>query len=228
MKGFKPSKMKAHKMKSNNKISKKTMLFISIISLLVIAIVVGTVFLLPNITNNGQEIKEISIERLPDKIIYHIEDKPNYDGLKILVTLNNGETYLAPIEECQITGFDSSTPTDHCAITVVYKGYYATFPVVIKEKFNHERILVGISLETLPKTNYKVGESLSAKDGVILCEYQDGSTHRVNLTKPSIEGEEVAFEQGIAKYTGTYILTVRFTEENGISATCTFTITITN
>lgn len=216
MKGFKPRKLK---LKSKQTTSKKTII-IAIVAILVIAIAVGIILLIPKSTSNDRTVQSISIDKMPDKTVYFTGEAANYDGLRILVKLNNGETYIVTAAECQITGFSSLTPVDYCTIVVTYQGQNATFPVVIKEAPKTDHVLAKISLETLPKTEYKVGENLSAKNGVILCEYQDGTTHRINLNKINIYG----FDK--VNGPGTYTLTVRY-EENGITCSTTYTITVT-
>ena len=80
-------------------------------------------------------------------------------------------------------------------------------------------VLKQIRLETLPKTEYTLGERLDTSGGVLLCEYTDGSARRINLTSSMVSG----FDK--VKSPGTYTLTVRY-EEKGVVATTTYAIRV--
>lgn len=77
----------------------------------------------------------------------------------------------------------------------------------------------GVSIKTMPKTEYKVGDYLSIEGGVLLLHYDDGSTREVVLDYYHIEGFS-------SKEPGTYTLTVKYVED-GFLATCTYEITVT-
>jgi hypothetical protein len=75
---------------------------------------------------------------------------------------------------------------------------------------------------SLPKTEYKVGEWFDVTGGMILREYNNGSTEPTVLLGTHIEGWDEAYAGGV----GTYTLTVKY-KENGVIATTTYTITVT-
>jgi hypothetical protein len=79
---------------------------------------------------------------------------------------------------------------------------------------------VGITLETLPKTEYRIDEWLDTTGGVLLCEYADGSVYRLSLVNSYIFGWENV------NGPGEYVLTVKYME-NGTLAETTYTITVT-
>ncbi len=188
--------------------------------ILVLAIVMVAVFLImPAVKQNGEAIKEISVSQLPDKTVYLTGEEANYTGLRIQVTKKNGETYTVRAHECEITGFDSAKE-GYIRILVKYEGFEVGFNLKVQEPPRPTPSLKSISLKTLPKTEYKVGERLDTIGGVILCEYNDGSQHTVSLVNGHVSG----FKN--VDGPGTYMLTVKY-KENGVLATCTYEITVT-
>ena len=137
-----------------------------------------------------------------------------------MLVRKNGKTETLDLEQCTFAGFDSSTATDSLPVTVKYQDYRVSFSVIVKQTIKPTPSIKTISLETIPKTQYKLGERLDTSEGVILCEYKDGSTFRVSLLNKYVYG----FSQVTAP--GTYELTVKY-KENGIIATTTYTITVT-
>ena len=177
---------------------------------------------------DGQNISKVYISAYPKKVTYHIGDTiPDYTGLKIGVSLKNGTEHFVEYSEENASdftfkGFDCSAYSDEQKVTVYYKGYECYFNIVVREKPQETPVLERISLETLPKTEYKVGEWLSTTGGVILLEYSNRSPLRVNLMNKDVYGWEEAYEAG----PGTYTLKVLYVE-NGALAETTYEITIT-
>ena len=75
-------------------------------------------------------------------------------------------------------------------------------------------------METLPKTEYKLGDRFDAKGGVIRCYYSDGSSFLVSLVSSYVSGYRTIDAPGV------YDLTVRY-EKDGDEAFTTYTITVT-
>ena len=192
---------------------------IAVLVALVAIIAAVVVFAVPAIEKNGQEIKSIMISRTPDKTVYLIGEDAVYDGLRVTVTRKNGETFNVRADKCQITGFDSSVAAEKQEIVVTYEGFKTSFDIIIKEPPKPTPMLKGISLETLPKTEYKLGEWLDTTGGVILREYVDGSVMRLSLVNSYV------FGFADINKPGTYTLTVKYME-NGTIAETTYTITV--
>ena len=180
------------------------------------------------ISEDGNNISDIFISSMPQNTTYYIGDeRADYSGLKLGITLKNGNTYYVEYSEENASefifrGFDSSAYNEEQTITVTYKGYDRVFKISILERPQATPILSKISLETLPKTEYKVGEWLDTTGGVILLEYKNHASLRVNLMNKDVYGWEEAYEGG----PGTYTLTVIYVE-NGVLAQTTYTITVT-
>lgn len=192
-----------------------------LLAVIAIVAVIAVVVLMPkNDSATATDVKHITIAAKPEKTEYYTNQVASYTGLKVLVTQKNGDTYTVEAKHCQITGFDSSAPVENQKITVTYQGESANFNITIKERPAAAKLLKSIKLETLPKTQYKLGESLDTQGGVIICEYQDGTTAQVELTNKHVSGF------GKITTAGTHTLTVKYTE-GGIEATTTYTITVT-
>lgn len=202
-----------------SKIDPKIILGAAVLLVAVAAVIVLTV-VLPAIEEQGMQVKNIAITQLPDKTVYTVGEEPNYDGLRVQVTRNNGETFTVRASKCQISGFDSSAATAGQVITVSYEGFIATYSVAIKDPPKPKPVLQSIELYKLPKTEYKVGENLDTTGGAIKIYYKDGSVLRVNLTNQDVYGWKKVDGPG------TYELTVKY-KENGVIVSTTYTITVT-
>lgn len=209
------------KLKSQNT-NKKPIIIIAIAVVVVIAVVAGVLLFSNGILSikDGKAIKQIYIAKSPDKIEYVLNESPSYDGLIVMAELNNGDTYQIPEKDLTITGFNSAIATNNCRVKVSYKQFTAYFTVIINEKVQSTPIPSQITMETLPKTEYKVGDRLSTTGGMILCEYTDGSTQRIAMMNKDV----------VSGFTtqapGTYEVTVKY-KENGIVVYTTYTITVT-
>ena len=177
---------------------------------------------------DGKNIAGVYVSAYPKNTAYYIGDKkPDYSGLKIGITLKNGTNHYVEYSdetasEFTFKGFDTSAYSEQQTITVTYKGYECKFDISVTERPQATPILDKISLETLPKTEYKVGEWLSTTGGVILLEYTNHPPLRVNLMNKDVYGWQEAYEAG----PGTYTLTVIYVED-GVLAETTYDITIT-
>lgn len=215
----KPIKVeKAKKPGLFSKVDPRVILGGALVLIVAIAVVVLTV-VLPAVEENGQQINSIMISSTPNKTVYLVGEEANYDGLRVTVTRNNGETFTVRASHCQITGFDSSEVGNQ-TVMVAYEGFTASFSVKVEEPPKPTPALLKITLETLPKTEYKVGEWLDTNGGVLLREYVDGTSAKLTLVNSYIFGWENV------NGPGEYELTVKYME-NGIICETTYTITVT-
>lgn len=217
-------KTKPEKKEKGDLKDKRTRLIL-IISLVAIFVIGVVIFAGVSITNINNEVVSIFISTPPTKKQYYVGEKADYSGLQIGLLKNNGETEIIlssseKFTNITIFGFDSSTPVENQKITVSYEGFSAYLFIDIKETPKPSPILKSITLEILPKTEYKLGERLDTTNGVILCEYSDGTKARVNLTNGDVSG----FSK--IDGPGEYVLTVKY-KKNGIIATTTYIITVT-
>ena len=111
-----------------------------------------------------EKIKDVKILTPPDKTEYYKYQGIDLTGGQLEVKYVNGKTEIIPIEFYMIYGFSSSTPCDELPVTVDYHGFTDTFNVTVKDD---DRIPQRIEMKDLPKTEYKLGESLSLTGGTI-------------------------------------------------------------
>ena len=196
----------------------KWWMLIPIILILVVAIVL--VVNNAKQTEHGNQVSQVAISSLPNKLVYYIGEQPSYAGLTITTTLNNGMTFTEGPEACTFSGFNSEFAVEEQKITVTYGEHTFVYTVTIKEPIKPFSPLTGVSLETLPKTEYKVGDWLDVNGGVLLLEYEDGSTRRIKLEDKHVY--DFSSDQATDKLT----LTVKV-REDGFLATCTYDIKVT-
>ena len=216
----KPMKVEKANKKPNflSKLDPKVILGI-VLGIVVVAAVIVLTVVLPAVEERGQQINSIVVSAMPEKTVYLIGEEVDYDGLRVRVTRNNGETFTVRASKCEITGFDSKE-AGYKTITVDYEGHSVTFSISVEEPPKPTPVLMRISLETLPKTEYKLGEWLDTTGGVLLCKYADGSELYLDLVNNYVFGFADIDKPG--KYT----LTVKYIE-NGIIAETTYDITVT-
>lgn len=178
----------------------------------------------PSVPNVEQEanLVNIQITHLPNKTTYYCGELFDMTGLSVYYLMSDNSFLKLDLSACEITGFDSSVAAEKQEITVSYKEFTDTFTITVKELEKVDPELVSISFETMPKTEYKVGDPLRSKDGVLLCTYSDGTTKTVQMSNKYVYGFDNAMSQGV----GEYDITVKYSE-NGVQVSTTYKITIT-
>ena len=204
-------------------VSSKTLAAIAAGLVVIAAIVIAVVFL-PRGNGNEPAVapETLTVTAMPDKTVYYVGETAIFTGLKVEVTLSNGVRIPLDESEYEIIGFDSTAAEVNQGITVQYKELTAKFAITIKEKETSGTTsgkYSGLSFKTLPKTQYKVGEWLSADGGVLLVHYDDGSTREMELSHEYIYGFTT-------NNPGTFTLTVKYMEK-GVYGETTYTITVT-
>lgn len=176
------------------------------------------------LSNGDDQPKNIAtLKSLPTKTTYYVGDSPSWDGLELSVTFTEADISMTfGPDECTITGFDSSKPAENQVITVKFADCSATFTVTIleKEQPKPQKFLLGITLKTSPKTEYKVGEALDVTGGMLNRHYSDDSVLELAMTAEMVSG----FDSSKA---GTYTLTITYTEDN-YPIELTYDITVTD
>ena len=207
----------------------RIILVFSIAAILVVAIlIVAGVSLFTEIDRQNNTPIRISMDNFP-KLKYYVGEEADYTGLSVAVNKYNGtveyvEYSAANASDFTFIGFDSTRPFDDQIITVVYKGFSCTYHITVKEVPKPKPTLVGITIEVMPKTQYKVGEWLDTDGGMLLKHYSDGTTERTILVNNYIsDGWDEAWAGG----PGTYTLTVKYKEEGSKSVKITYEIIIT-
>ena len=200
--------------------SRIKLLPILLVVLLIAALGAGGYFGYKFINALNNRVVSIEVTKMPNKTLYFIGDEANYDGLEVTATRKNGKAFVLDADEFEITGFSSEYASEQSVLRARYGDISAIFIVEVREQPVELALVQSISFKTLPKTQYKLGEWLNTDDGVIKIEYSNKIPVYLNLTNDMVYG----FSQVTAP--GTYTLTVKY-KENGIIATTTYTITVT-
>lgn len=197
-------------------------IFSIIIFIIIICITLSNV---SKMIKEGKEIKQIYIESFP-KLQYYVGEEADYSGLSLALVLKNGDIeYIQYNEETKdeiiITGFDSKKATESKKITIQYEDVSSTYYISIKDVPKPDPVLINIKIDVMPKTEYKVGEWLNTEGGMLIKEYNDGSTSRTIIINQYISG----WEEAVAGGPGTYTLTITY-KEGGVLKKATYDITI--
>ncbi len=181
-------------------------------------------------SSRGQ-IRGIAVQKPPELLEYSSGSKLNTDGLRVTVTRADGSTYTVRAGDCFIGGFDSAyvrspeeAVVESQVITVYYLGSTATFTITMTRLYAPEftYALQWIAIASLPKTEYKLGESLDITGGVLAVgdAGHTGPYRYIPLTEDMVYG----FDE-ITK-PGKHVLLVGY-HENGILCYAAYTITVT-
>lgn len=181
-----------------------------------------------NNENNNEMPEEITnfyISSLPSKTEYIVDDPANYSGLAVYVKSAEGQSMFISYDDdpdaFTITGFDSSAPAEEQVITVECRGFTDTFTIKIVDKDTGTARLVGITVDPLPQTTYKVGESFNTTGGYIVCEYSDGTYKSEAITMKNV------FGFGAIAYTpGKHQIKIKYSDDKGGYAETYITVTI--
>lgn len=127
---------------------------IAVIVLAIALIITAVVLIVKNISDRkaeeayNQEVRGISMNSYPVKLLYYVGDEFDPTGIRIQV-LTNGQEYtsfVSDIRKMSFSGFDSSVPCEKLTITVTYEGWTTTFDVEIKEEPKPAPTVVDIEL----------------------------------------------------------------------------------
>ena len=129
---------------------------------------------------------KMTISSPPDKLVYELNESPDWTGLRVLSTCVDGSTRVETIGNGDISGFDSST-TGAKTVTVTKNGLSATFTVTVIPA------LKSLSISTYPdKLVYEVGESPDLTGLVVIGSYSDGNTKIETIGEDDISGFDSA------------------------------------
>lgn len=172
-----------------------------------------------------EEITKFYISALPSKTEFTVGDPIDFSGLTVYVKSAEDESLYISYDDDPdafiITGFDSSAPAEEQVITVECRGFTDTFTIKILEKDTGTARLVGITIDPLPQTTYKVGESFNTTGGYIVCEYSDGTFKTEAITMKNI------FGFGAIAYTpGEHQIKIKYSDDKGGYAETYITVII--
>lgn len=176
-------------------------------------------------TEVPEEISKFEISTNPTKTEYYVGDLEDYSGLTVYIKNAEGSSsfisYNSDPDAFTFSGFDSSKPAEEQVITVECRGFTDTFTIKIIENDIAHATLVGITVDPLPQTTYKVGESFKHTGGYIVAEYSDGTFETIKLRMKHVSGYGA-----IANTPGEHEITISYSDDHGGYAETKITVTI--
>ncbi|MBR3875379.1 MAG: bacterial Ig-like domain-containing protein [Clostridia bacterium] len=173
----------------------------------------------------SDEISDMILSSVPNKTVYYVGENIDLSGLTLYIKMKNGseiyERYDDRLSSFVVSGFNSSAPIDQQVVTVKYKKQSVSFTVKIKEMPVAEPSVQSITVNPLPKTEYKVGGSFIARTAKIVATFSDGSTQEIALNRSHLSNWAEAIQAP-----GTHEIKVVYFDGNGGYAETTFTITV--
>lgn len=150
----------------------------------------------------------ISVEHMPEKLIYAPDEKLSTDGLILRADMDNGGSILVD------SGFEASpeilSKPGKQLVELRYEGYVCYYEVEVDIA---EAAVEGIGVLTLPnKTQYKVGDSLDTR-GLVIRAYTAKGHYDIS------EGLECSPTK--LKEAGRQNITVKYADKK-----CSFTVTV--
>ncbi|PEL07776.1 OmpL47-type beta-barrel domain-containing protein [Bacillus sp. AFS017336] len=173
----------------------------------------------------SKSLNSITLTKLPTKTTYRIGESLDLAGMAVTGNYIDGTTRVEEIRESDVSGFNSSSPTQNQTLTVTVRGKKATFVVEIKPK-----ILVNI---IAPKSITGVGNgtapnmvALGLPSNIVLV--TDGGNVNAPVKwniessgyDPSIKSEQSVTITGIA------IPPVEVTNPNNVALTTQINVTV--
>ena len=76
----------------------------------------------------------ISIDKLPEKVVYYVDEELDLTGLSVKVEMSEPEaSYFIDAKDAELSvmGFDSSRVDDEVTVYIDYKGFRTQFNVVV-------------------------------------------------------------------------------------------------
>lgn len=144
--------------------------------------------------------------------------------------LNDGKYYRNVIVKGVQTEFLTVTPSmSEQKFTPSDNNTFYKSVTVKAADLTKMRVLCDCYIETMPKTEYKVGEWLSTSNGVLMLLFTDGTYTRHAMRNSEITGfiTNAETEAKVTDNPGRYSLTVNYTED-GITCRTTYDITVTD
>lgn len=141
--------------------------------------------------NTGKQISEVSVGALPKTTYLQYKDGLDLSSGSLAIKYTDGTTGTLPMENIGVKayGFDNTNEgydTLRFFVGSVEPGLGAwkifTVPLGIKYTKNTTPRIQTISMKTLPKTEYSVGDSRNLSGGVLRATYSNGTTKDVALT----------------------------------------------
>ena len=118
----------------------------------------------------------------PDKLVYRVGESADLTGGQVQKVMASG-TATTPVAmtNAMISGFDTSSKGAKL-VDVTYEGFTKQFSISVNDE------LSGMVIETLPKVDYKFGESLDLTGGTVAMIRDSGEKEIVNMSNTNVTG----------------------------------------
>ena len=153
----------------------------------------------------------------PDKKNYIVGDELDTTGMVVKAYYDNDEI-VDVTAECTVTPEILNVLGESIEVSVSFGGKTVTFNVKVTEEAA-EREIVGIEVSTLPKVEYKVGETFDATGMVVKLVYDNGDKETIT---------EYTVDAPALDAAGKVVITVTYAVDEDTSFTKTFEVTVTD
>lgn len=138
-----------------------------------------------NFTVKG--LTELVIEKLPDQLVYDLQDPLNLQGLVLLAKYNDGSSEYVNLSELTVYGFDSTSENLSQIVYVQYKNKIVEMTIKVMDV-----AMTALEITSSPvKLSYTQGETLDLQGLVVWGYYNSGETEQIYLTLEHVVNPQV-------------------------------------
>ena len=117
----------------------------------------------------------------PNKALYIVKEELDLTGGSLKVTMASGAQEIKPLTSSMISGYDK-TKLGNQTVKVTYEGFNKNFVVQVVDK------LAEVRMESLPKTQYKYGESLDLTGAKLRITNESDAYEIIDVTSSMVSG----------------------------------------
>jgi hypothetical protein len=130
---------------------------------------------------------ELVIEKLPDQLVYDLQDPLNLKGLVLLAKYNDGSSEYVNLSELTVYGFDSTSENLSQKVYVQYKNKIVEMTIKVMDV-----AMTALEITSSPvKLSYTQGETLDLQGLVVWGYYNSGETEQIYLTLEHVVNPQV-------------------------------------
>ncbi len=132
-------------------------------------------------------LTEIVIEKLPDQMVYDLNDPLSLQGLILIAKYNDGTSESVDPSLLSVYGFDSSAESLNQDVYLQFKNKIAKITVIIMDV-----AMVNMEITASPqKLTYTQGESLDLSGLIVWGYYNSGDTKQIDITMDNVVNPNV-------------------------------------
>jgi hypothetical protein len=132
-------------------------------------------------------LTELAIEKLPDQLVYDLQDPLNLQGLVLLAKYNDGSSEYVNLSELTVYGFDSTSENLSQKVYVQYKNKIVEMTIKVMDV-----AMTALEITSSPvKLSYTQGEALDLQGLIVWGYYNSGETEQIYLTLEHVVNPQV-------------------------------------